>query len=324
MRDDTRPLEATVTPHEPGSRHLGSRHGDWRSRVGSAKVPARITGVFWAVKLLSTAMGEATSDSLVHGINEYLAVVLGFVAFVVAMAIQLAARTYSPWRYWLAVTMVAVFGTMAADVLHIALHVPYAASSALYLVVLVAVLAYWKQSQGTIAIHSVTTPDRELCYWATVLATFALGTAVGDLTATTLSLGYLRSGVLFTLAFCVPGVAYALLRRHEVLAFWVAYILTRPLGASFADYLGFGHRAGGLGLGHPVTAAIFLVPIVVLVAYVAASRLDAGEAGAGEVGAGEVGAGEVGAVGAGVGGAGVGGLRRGRVTDLGSGPELVD
>lgn len=272
MRGDVDPLD----PNPATAQSLSVRRGlrARSARPDLAKVPARITAVFWVIKLLSTAMGEATSDSLVHGINQYLAVLLGLVAFVVAMAVQLSARSYSPWRYWFAVTMVAVFGTMAADALHIGLHVPYAASSALYLVVLVAVLACWQASEATIAIHSVTTPRRELFYWATVLATFALGTAVGDLTATTLALGYLRSGALFALGFAVPGVAYAILRRHTVAAFWAAYILTRPLGASFADYLGFPHSVGGVDLGHPITAVVFAVPIVVLVAYVAASRID--------------------------------------------------
>jgi uncharacterized membrane-anchored protein len=240
----------------------------------AVKVPARITAVFWALKLLSTAMGEATSDSLVHGINQYLAVVLGFLAFVVAMALQLRARRYNTWAYWFAVAMVAVFGTMAADVLHIGLHVPYAASSIFYLVVLAAVLIAWHRTERTLSIHSIYTPRRELFYWATVLATFALGTAVGDLTATTFHIGYLGSGLMFVGLFAVPGLAYRFLRVNSVLAFWTAYILTRPLGASFADYLGFSHGAGGIGLGHPLVAVIFAVPIVVLVAYLARTHRD--------------------------------------------------
>ena len=241
----------------------------------AVKVPARITAVFWALKLLSTAMGEATSDSLVHGINQYLAVVLGFLAFLAAMALQLRARRYNTWAYWLAVAMVAVFGTMAADVLHIGLHVPYAASSIFYLVVLAAVLIAWYRTERTLSIHSIYTLRRELFYWATVLATFALGTAVGDLTAMTFHIGYLGSGLMFIGLFAVPGLAYRLLHANSVLAFWTAYILTRPLGASFADYLGFSHSAGGIGLGHPLVAVIFALPIVVLVAYLARSHQDA-------------------------------------------------
>ena len=156
--------------------------------VTALKVPARITAVFWAIKLLSTAMGESLSDALVHGVNQYLAVGIGFILFVVAMRLQLSAPGYNPWTYWLAVAMVAVFGTMAADVLHIGLHVPYSVSSAIYLVALVVIFAVWYRTEGTLSIHSIFTAQREIFYWLTVLVTFALGTAVGDLTATTFTL----------------------------------------------------------------------------------------------------------------------------------------
>jgi uncharacterized membrane-anchored protein len=235
----------------------------------------RITAVFWAVKLLSTAMGEALSDALVHGINQYLAVIAGFVAFCVAMTLQLRARAYSPWTYWFAVGMVAVFGTMAADVLHIGLHVPYIASSVFYLVALAVIFATWYRTEGTLSIHSVYTPRRELFYWLAVLATFALGTAVGDLTAVTWNLGYLGSGVMFAILFALPGLAFLLLRANAVATFWIAYVLTRPLGASFADWLGFPRSAHGVGFGHVPTAVVFAVPIVALVAYLSATRLDA-------------------------------------------------
>jgi uncharacterized membrane-anchored protein/membrane protein DedA with SNARE-associated domain len=255
-----------------------SGRASWRhaSRVISAlKVPARITAVFWAIKLLSTAMGESLSDALVHGINQYLAVVFGFILFAGAMWLQLSARRYSPWKYWLAVATVAVFGTMAADVLHIGLHVPYAASSLFYLVALVAIFVVWYRTEGTLSIHSIFTTRREVFYWVTVLATFALGTAVGDLTATTFKLGYLGSGVMFAVLFVLPGLAYALGRLNAVAAFWLSYILTRPFGASFADWFGFSRHAGGIGIGHPLAAVIFAVPIVGLVGYVAVSHVDA-------------------------------------------------
>jgi uncharacterized membrane-anchored protein len=242
--------------------------------LDSVKVPVRITAVFWAIKLLTTAMGEALSDSLVHGINQYLAVVIGLVLFSVAMTLQFSARRYNPWIYWFAVAMVAVFGTMAADVLHIGLHVPYAASSIFYLVALVVIFAVWYRSEGTLSIHSIYTPRREIFYWLAVLATFALGTAVGDLTAVTFNLGYLGSGVLFAVLFVLPGLAYAVVRANSVVTFWLAYILTRPLGASFADWFGFPRSAGGLGVGHAATAAYFALPIVVLVAFLAITRID--------------------------------------------------
>ena len=243
------------------------------SRRGALKVPVRITAVFWAVKLLSTAAGEAFSDSLVHGINQYLAVMIGFLLFVVAMRLQLRSRRYNPWTYWFAVAMVAVFGTMAADVMHIGLHVPYAASTAIYALAVTVIFVVWYRSEGTLSIHSISTPRREVYYWLAVLATFALGTALGDLTGTT-SLGYLGSGVLYAVLFALPGLAWAAGRMGDIAAFWVAYVLTRPLGASFADWLGFPPSAGGIGLGHVVTTVLFGLPIVALVAYISASRID--------------------------------------------------
>ena len=247
------------------------------SLIAAVKVPVRITAVFWAIKLLSTAMGEALSDSLVHGINQYLAVMIGFALFCVAMALQLRIRQYNPWVYWFAVAMVAVFGTMAADVLHIGLHVPYLASSAFYLVALALIFAVWYRTERTLSIHSIYTPRREVFYWLTVLATFALGTAVGDLTADTFHLGYFSSGLMFAGLFVLPGLAYAGHKLDSVAAFWIAYILTRPFGASFADWLGFPRSAGGIAVGHALTAVIFAVPIVVLVAYLAVTGIDRSE-----------------------------------------------
>ena len=194
-------------------------------------MPLRITAVFWVIKLLSTAMGESLSDALVHGINQYFAVTLGFLAFAGAMALQLRSPRYNPWKYWFAVAMVAVFGTMAADVLHIGLHIPYLVSSLFYLVCLTVIFLLWHRVEGSLSIHSISTRRREFFYWLAVLATFALGTAVGDLTAVTFHLGYLGSAILFCVLFALPGLAYAATRSHDVLWFWTAYILTRPLGA---------------------------------------------------------------------------------------------
>jgi uncharacterized membrane-anchored protein len=160
------------------------------------KVP-EITVDFWIVKVLTTAMGEATSDYMVHRIDPFVAVAFGGLGFAVAMALQLSVRRYIAWVYWLAVVMVAVFGTMIADATHIELGVPYAISSILFAVILAAVFVAWYRTEGTLSIHSILTLRRELFYWATVCATFALGTAVGDMTASTFHLGYLVSGILF-------------------------------------------------------------------------------------------------------------------------------
>jgi uncharacterized membrane-anchored protein len=237
------------------------------------KVP-EVTAYFWITKVLTTGMGEATSDYLVHRFNPEIAVVAGFTALVVAMVLQFSVRRYHSWVYWLAVVMVAVFGTMAADVLHVGLGIPYAASTAFYAVVLAVIFVLWYRSEGTLSIHSIYTRRREVFYWATVLATFALGTAAGDLTAKVVGLGYLGSGVMFAVVIAIPYVGYRWFGLNPIVAFWFAYIVTRPLGASFADWLAWPPSAGGLGLGHGVVSLVSTLIIVSLVAYLAASGQD--------------------------------------------------
>lgn len=238
------------------------------------KVPARIAVLFWAIKLLTTAFGESTSDYLVHNVNPYLAVVGGFVVFAIAMALQLRVDRYVPWIYWLAVAMVALFGTMAADVLHVEFGVPYIASTILFAILLVAVFWTWSRTEPTLSIHSITTVRRELFYWAAVLATFAMGTALGDLAAYTLNLGFLSAGIVFAVLFALPGLAYYGLRINAILAFWASYVMTRPLGASFADWTGKSRHAGGVGVGDGTMAFILAALIVAGVAYLARSPAD--------------------------------------------------
>jgi uncharacterized membrane-anchored protein len=238
------------------------------------KVPARIAAIFWALKLLTTAFGESTSDYLVHNVNPYLAVVAGFLVFVVAMALQLRVDRYVPWIYWLAVAMVAVFGTMAADVLHVEFRVPYIGSTILFAVILAAVFWMWSRAEPTLSIHSITTVRRELFYWAAVLATFAMGTALGDLAAYTFHLGFLSAGILFAVLFALPGAAYLWLGINPVLAFWAAYVMTRPLGASFADWTGKSTHAGGIGIGDGPMAFVLAALMVAGVAYLTITRAD--------------------------------------------------
>ncbi|HEY2304435.1 MAG TPA: hypothetical protein VGI05_00995 [Streptosporangiaceae bacterium] len=259
-----------------------SRWDEGQSRWGGSAAPAwypaskvpLITAYFWIIKLLSTAMGEATSDYMVRTINPVIAVLFGFTGFVIAMVLQFRAKAYNAWIYWLAVVMVAVFGTQAADVLHIKFGVPYIASTTFYAIVLAVIFILWYRTEGTLSIHSIRTPRREVFYWATVLATFALGTATGDLTARTLHLGYLTSGIWFSIAFAMVAVAHWKFRLNPILAFWIAYVLTRPVGASFADYVAFPHSVGGLGVGHGPVALALTVVIVILVAYLAVTRKD--------------------------------------------------
>jgi uncharacterized membrane-anchored protein len=238
------------------------------------RVPAIITAYFWVIKGLSTAMGESTSDYLVHRLHPVPAVLLGFAGFVIALALQFAMRRYLAWTYWFAVVMVGVFGTMAADVLHVGFGVPYFASATLYGVALAAVFAVWQKTQKTLSIHSVDTARREAFYWATVVATFALGTAAGDLTAYTFHLGYLWSIVLFAGVITIPAIGYWRFHRNPILAFWVAYVVTRPLGASFADWMGKPTSLGGLGLGQGRVSLTMTVMIVCLVAYLSVTQKD--------------------------------------------------
>jgi uncharacterized membrane-anchored protein len=243
-------------------------------RFATSKVP-RIVALFWVTKALTTAFGESTSDWMVHHIAPVVAVLIGFVGFCAALALQLRADRYSAWRYWFAVAMVGVFGTMAADVLHVGFHVPYAASAVLFAIVLAAVFAGWYRSEGTLSIHSIVTPRRELFYWAAVVSTFALGTAVGDLTATTLGLGYGASALLFGGLIVVPAAGYRFLGLNAVTAFWTAYVLTRPVGASVADWLGKPTGASGLGIGAGTVTVVLALAILAAVAYLAVTRADA-------------------------------------------------
>jgi len=236
------------------------------------KVP-EVTIFFWIIKLLTTAMGESTSDYLVFHINPYIAVAVGGIGLIVSLVLQLLVRRYVAWIYWLAVVMVAIFGTMAADVLHVVLGIPYIVSTIFFADVLAAVFVVWYASERTLSIHSINSPRRELFYWATVMATFALGTAAGDLTASTLGLGYFSSGVLFAVLFAVPALAYWLFGLNEIAAFWFAYIMTRPLGASFADWFGK-PSLGGLGLGDTKVALVLTILIIGFVGYLTVTHKD--------------------------------------------------
>ncbi|ARC57876.1 hypothetical protein AS850_12400 [Frondihabitans sp. 762G35] len=240
-----------------------------RAAVGTVSTVPEVTALFWIVKVLTTGTGETTSDFLVTHVDPVAGVGLGFVGFVVAMVLQFRARRYVPAVYWFAVVMVSVFGTMCADVLHVVIGVPYVASAVGFAVVLAAVFLVWRRTEGTLAIHSITTRRREVFYWLTVLSTFALGTAVGDLTATSLHLGYLASGLLFAVVMAIPAALHRGRMLGPIAAFWFAYVVTRPLGASFADWMGVSHARGGLAWGTGPVSLALLAVIVVLVAVLA-------------------------------------------------------
>ncbi len=248
------------------------------------KVP-EVTIFFWIIKVLTTALGESASDYLVFHTNPYLAVIGGFIAFAAAILLQFSVKKYIPWVYWLAALMVAVFGTMAADVVHVVLGVPYMVSMIGFAVALIVIFALWYASERTVSIHSISTFRREVFYWLTVLATFALGTATGDLTAITFGWGYLSSGIIFGAVIGVIALSHLIMKailgakhrhlsRNAVFAFWLAYTFTRPFGASFADWMGKERTIGGLGWGDGITSALLLIPLICLVAYLQKSHLD--------------------------------------------------
>lgn len=243
------------------------------NRLSFTKVP-EILAVFWLTKVATTAMGESTSDWMNGFLGPAIAIPLMLIALAWAMRRQFRAERYDAWTYWAVVVMVAIFGTSAADALHVGLGVPYLDSTIFYAVVLAAILTAWHRSEGTLSIHSIRTPRREAFYWATVLATFALGTAAGDMTATTLHIGYFGSILLFTALIAVPFVGYRRFGMNEVLAFWAAYVLTRPLGASVADWVAVEPSRGGLGLGAGGVSLILAVAVLFLVRRLAKTRMD--------------------------------------------------
>ena len=248
--------------------------GSMRHARGTLRKVPEITAYFWILKVLTTAMGEATSDFSVREIDPYLAVGLGAVAFAAALVLQLSVGRYIAGVYWLAVVMVAIFGTMVADALHIQLGVPYAVSTAGFAIALTLIFIAWYATERTLSIHHITTMRRELFYWATVCVTFALGTAAGDLTAYTLHLGFLASGILFAVVIAVPAVAHRFAALNAVVAFWFGYIITRPLGASFADWMGVPHALSGLNWGRGTVSVSLTIVIVGFVAYLTVSRVD--------------------------------------------------
>src|SRR4051794_24889243 len=235
------------------------------------KVP-EVFLLFWVVKLLTTAIGEPGADFL-GTVNIGLAAVVGIGGFFLALRLQLRAESYHPVRYWVTVLMVALFGTMVADGPHVALGTPYYVDSVIYLALLAGLLVWWRRSEGTLSVHSITTARRQRFYWGAVLLTFGLGTALGDTTAIDLGLGFGWSIVLFGLLILVP-LALWRLGLDATIAFWAAYVLTRPLGASVADWLGKPASRGGLGWGDGVVFALGLAAFAGLVAYLAVSHSD--------------------------------------------------
>jgi uncharacterized membrane-anchored protein len=242
-----------------------------RRRTLAVKVP-EITLIFWVLKLLTTGMGEAMSDFMgQHSVP--IAAAVGIFGLAFALWLQFRTPEYRAPVYWFAVMMVAIFGTMAADGIHDGASIPYSVTTPVFAAVVGVTFALWYRTEGTLSIHSITTRRREALYWTAVLATFALGTAAGDLTAYSLNLGFWESAVLFAAVIAIPAVGWWRLRFNPIFAFWFAYVVTRPLGASFAD--GFSKPTnGGLSLGDGTVSLVALVLFIALVVWVAVTRRD--------------------------------------------------
>jgi uncharacterized membrane-anchored protein len=238
-----------------------------------SKVP-EMTVYFWITKVLTTGMGEVFSDYLAKHMNPIIAGALAAIGLITSLILQFSVRRYVAWIYWLVVVMVSIFGTMAADVVHVILGVPYVVSTLFFAAALTAIFVIWYKNEKTLSIHSIYTRRREVFYWMTVLGTFALGTASGDMTASTMHLGYFSSGVLFLVLLAIPALGYWLFGLNEILAFWFAYIMTRPVGASFSDWASASHTRGGLGIGEGPVSLCLTIIIVILVGYLTITRKD--------------------------------------------------
>ncbi len=239
------------------------------------KVP-EVTIYFWIIKVLCTTVGETAADFLNVNLGLGLTVttVVMSVLLAVALAFQFRLDRYVPGVYWLAVVLISIVGTLVTDNLVDNFAVPLTTTTIVFGVALAATFAAWYASEKTLSIHSIRTTKREAFYWLAILFTFALGTAAGDLLAEGLALGYLTSAVLFAGVIGLVALAYYYGRMGAVLAFWIAYVLTRPLGASIGDYVSQGRDAGGLALGTVGTSALFLVTILALVVYLSVTKRD--------------------------------------------------
>ncbi|MGI8554682.1 MAG: COG4705 family protein [Dehalococcoidia bacterium] len=239
------------------------------------KVP-EVTIYFWIIKVLCTTVGETAADFLNTHLNLGLTgttVVMGSLLLIVLL-FQFRVRKYVPGVYWLAVVLLSVVGTLITDNL-VDLGVALEITTIIFGVALVATFVRWYASEKTLSIRSISTPRREAFYWLAILFTFALGTAAGDLVAENLKLGYWKSALMFGALIAVVAVAHLRFKLNAVLAFWIAYILTRPLGASLGDYLSQSGDVGGLGLGTVVTSALFLLAILATVTYLTITKNDA-------------------------------------------------
>jgi uncharacterized membrane-anchored protein len=238
------------------------------TRTRSNKVPDP-TASFWIVKVLATTVGETAADLLSDtvGLGLPLTTLIMAVALAVFLVLQFRSRAYRPPLYWITVVLISIVGTCVTDNLTDGLGVPLAVSTTVFGVALLAVFSVWYRTEGTLSIHSIDTVRREAFYWLAILFTFALGTAAGDLIAEQTGLGYFPSLLLFAGAIALTAAVWFIGRRGAVLCFWIAYILTRPLGASTGDLLSASTKDGGLGIGTITTSIVFFVIIAAIISF---------------------------------------------------------
>jgi uncharacterized membrane-anchored protein len=229
------------------------------------KVP-EITLMFWALKLLTTGMGESMSDFM-GSHNVPIAGLVGIGGMALALRLQLRQKTYRAPYYWFVVMMIAIFGTMVADAIRDGAGIGYPVTSAGFALFTAIVFWRWYRSEGTLSIHTIDTRRRERYYWAAVFGTFALGTAAGDMTATTMHLGFFDSILLFSAIMLIPLIGWWRFKWNPIFTFWFAYIDTRPIGASFSDWFSKSHRITGLNFGDGHTSGVALVVFLVLVTW---------------------------------------------------------
>lgn len=225
---------------------------------------------------MATTVGETAADFLNEKFNLGLTIttLIMSVLLLIILVFQFRANKYIPSIYWLTVVLISVVGTLGSDNLVDNLGVSLVTTTIIFAIAMLATFAAWYASEKTLSIHSINTTKREVFYWLAILFTFALGTAAGDLVAEGLNLGYWLSALIFAVLIGAVTIAHYRFKLNAVLAFWIAYILTRPFGASLGDYLSQPLDAGGLGLGTMTTSVIFLVIILVLVMYLTKSRID--------------------------------------------------
>ncbi|GAA4585343.1 membrane protein [Planotetraspora phitsanulokensis] len=252
-----------------------SRTASWHARQALNKVP-EVTVYFWIIKILCTTVGETAADFLSTTMNLGLTTTTCVMAGLLALflVLQFHAGAYVPWIYWVTVALISVVGTLITDNLTDGLGVPLEITTAVFGLALIVTFAAWYAVERTLSIHTISSTRRESFYWLAILFTFALGTASGDLVAERLNMGYLPSAVMFAALIALVALAHGVLKVNSVLTFWIAYVLTRPLGASLGDYLSQPGEEGGLGLGTVVTSFLFLIAIVAFVVYLSISKRD--------------------------------------------------